>query len=404
MFFWKRRKLVFHINEDSIPYKRKYMRNKDYEQRKYYYLFRSYMEQLERRGGGVIEVEQGTYPLTNNICIPSDVELNLADGVVFKKEGTAKRDICYAKSLFTIVPPSIERKRKKVRGYRGSKNVSIIGNGTVFLDCNNVKNCMAIAMGGAQNVKIQGISFVNGYGAHFIELNSSCDVLVEHCSFGNFQLVGKKSYKECINVDGNDGVTNGFNFDWSAHDRTVCKNIVIRNNSFSHVGTAIGSHTYSCVMGRQLYHENVQILGNIVDGTYNSFVKAMNWKDCVIENNVFRNLQILSDGKLKKNGRPVRYPGLKLMGVVNPHIMGNTFDTLHYYPIRIVQEHSPWTTGGREAGYPPTVCEISEEKMRDMRNNTILNLTNEKYLKIVLRREDSQTDSSADKINMLKEG
>ncbi len=157
----------------------------------------------------------------------------------------------------------------------------------VRMNCANVKNCMALVMGHARNITIEGITFQNEYGSHFMELNSSCNVTIEKCTFEGFKVLDKKSYKECINVDGTDLNTDGFNYDWSAHDKTICKNILIQNTTFKNIGTAIGSHTYSANGQTQLYHENVRILNNTFDGTYNAAIRALNWKDTVISGNSF---------------------------------------------------------------------------------------------------------------------
>lgn len=88
-------------------------------------------------------------------------------------------------------------------------------------------------------------------------------------------------------MDGTDLNTDGFNYDWSAHDKTICKNILIQNTTFKNIGTAIGSHTYSANGQTQLYHENVRILNNTFDGTYNAAIRVLNWKDTIISGNSF---------------------------------------------------------------------------------------------------------------------
>lgn len=397
LFFNNKTDKEFTISTNSEPYHEKYKKNSDYSKRKVYYIFSSYMEQLEYAGGGTITVEPGLYQVSNNICIPSNVTLNLKDGVIFRKIGTTATDICYAKTLFTIVPPSLDGTVKTVSGYNGSHDVRIIGTGKVQFDCVNVLNTMTLAMGGARNVTISGVTFMNEYGSHFIELNSSNNVTIENCSFVGFKPYETKSYKECINVDGNDLVTDGFNYDWSAHDKTVCKDIYIKNNTFSNIGTAVGSHTYSCAGTTQLYHENVQFTNNTVTDTYNAAVRALNWKNCVVRGNIFKNIQSLSDENLNANGEQTHYVGLLLRGVINPTVTENTFDTIDYYPIRVVQSYSTTLDAAIKAGYPDTVCSISEENWKDMEKNKIVNISKAKYNYIIFRANDDEKDSEAEK-------
>lgn len=386
----------FTLSVNSLPYRERYTDRSDFTAKRIYYVFKSYMEQLEYTGGGTITVNAGTYQVTNNICIPSNVTLNMKDGVVFNKAGSTALDVAYAKSIFTLVPPSKDGTKKTVSGYNGSQNVTIKGNGSAKIDCVDVKNAMGIVMGHARNVSISGVTFLNQYGSHFIELNSSNNVTVQNCTFKGFKPFEQKSYKECINIDGTDENTNGFNYAWSSHDKTTCKNVIIRNNTFKDVGTAIGSHTYSAVGNTQLYHEDVQIYNNEVDGTFNAAIRALNWKDCVIKDNTFKNIQSLKDGKLNDKDEQTKYVALFFRGVVNPTVTKNVIDTCDYYPIRVTQVVGPTTDEASEAGYANTECIISDENWAAMKKNTLKNVP-EEYHYIINRANEDEKDSSAAK-------
>lgn len=384
----------FTITPDSQPYHEKYNDAEDFSKRKVYYTFLSYMEQLEYAGGGAVTVKAGNYPVTNNICIPSNVTMTLENGVCFTKIGTTATDICYAKSIFTLVPPSKDGTVKTISGYNGAHDIKIIGQGIARINCANVKNCMGLVMGHARNILIQGVTFQNQYGSHFVELNSSHNVVFEKCTFEGFKPLDQKSHKECINIDGNDLVTDGFNYDWSAHDMMTCKDIYIRNNLFKNIGTAIGSHTYSVKGTTQLYHENVQILNNTFDGTYNVAIRALNYKNAVIKGNTFMNIQSLDDGKLNASGNPYKYVALLLRGVVNPTVTGNTFEDCRYYPIRVVLRVGPTTDASVAAGYDDSVCDISDANWEAMQNNTLTNIA-KKYHNIIVREFEEQEDADA---------
>lgn len=387
---------AFVITTATAPYHEKYNDKSDFAKRRVYYTFLSYMEQLEYAGGGAVTVKAGNYPVTNNICIPSNVTMTLENGVNFTKSGTTATDICYAKSLFTIVPPSKDGTKGTIRGYNGSHDIKIIGQGTARINCANVKNCMGLAMGHARNITIQGVTFQNQYGSHFVELNSSNNVTFEKCTFEGFKPLDQKSHKECINVDGNDLVTDGFNYDWSAHDMLTCKDIYIRDNVFKNIGTAIGSHTYSVKGVTQLYQENVQIVNNCFDGTYNVAIRALNWKDTLIKGNTFMNIQSLDDGKVNAAGNPYKYVALLLRGVLNPTVTENIFEDCRYYPIRVIMQTGPTTDASVKAGYADTICSISDANWEAMQNNKLNNIA-KKYHNILIRATEEQEDSEADK-------
>lgn len=118
-------------------------------------------------------------------------------------------------------------------------------------------------MGHCRNIVIENLTFHNQYGSHYIELNSSQNVIVRNCNFWRFRDYKGDTYKEAINIDGTDYAVNGFNHVWSKHDKTVCQNIEITNCKFTDLGTAIGSHTYVANQGQQCYHTNIRITDNV---------------------------------------------------------------------------------------------------------------------------------------------
>lgn len=402
LYFKDKTEKNFTITPASQPYREHYTNTAKYPSRKMYYLFKSYMEQLEYAGGGTLHVEAGNYELEGNICIPSNVTLDLKNGVTFTKKEASSEDARYAKSLITIVPPSKEGITSSIKGYGGSQNVKIVGNGKAVLNCNYVEEAMGIVMGHAKNVSIQGITFQNGYGSHFVELNSSYHVVVENCTFQNYKVLAEKSYKECINVDGTDDNTKGFNCRWSAHDKTMCQKVYIRKNTFRSIGTAVGTHTYSASGDKLLYHEGVQILNNHVENTYNAAFRVLNWKNCTIQGNTLKNIQSLSDGRTNENGTPILYPAIMLKGVLNPEISKNSMDGVKFYPIVADIRTSPSTPASVSAGYPDTISQISEENYASMRDNTFQNIASG-YCYILTRENEMQSPSEAEKIILLGE-
>ena len=227
-------------------------------------------------------------------------------------------------------------------------------------------------------------------------------MVVENCHFEGFTPHDGKSYKECINVDGTDLNTNGFNYNWSTHDKTTCQNIYVRNNTFKKIGTAIGSHTYSAQGAALLYHQNVQFYNNEVDGTYNASVRALNWKDCVIKGNTFRNNQSFDDGKVNEKDEQNNYVTVLLRGVVNPTVTGNVFASSNYYPIRVTLVVGPTTDASALAGYPNTQCSISEKNWTAMRKNTLTGNIAEKYRCIIVKNDEEEKDKDAGTLEFLE--
>ncbi len=372
------RLLYFQSKDDNTftitPYQERYEEDAAYKanggQAKTYFMFRSYMEQLEYAGGGTLNVQAGTYKLSHSVCIPSNVTINFQSGVKIQKVKAVDTNLATNKTMFEIVPPSKEQVKNSVSGYNGSQNVTLQGDTNVIIDCDNVLNAMGVVMGHAQNVTIRNIAFTNEYGSHFIELNSSKNVTIENCSFTDFRIYSNKSHKEAINVDTTDLNNNGFNYEWSTHDRTACNTVNINNCMFTNMGAAVGSHTYSVDMSnQQVYHENVTIQNCKVNQTYNAAVRMWNWRNAVIRNNQFLGIQGLEDNK------GYNYTCILVRGAVNPTITGNTFSkggTKKKCAICIEIRSSASVAAAVSAGYADTICEISEQNYADLKKNTVL--------------------------------
>ncbi|MCR5798391.1 MAG: right-handed parallel beta-helix repeat-containing protein [Eubacterium sp.] len=401
IYFENKTENSFTLTPTSKPYYERYTNCDSYTanggQMKTYYMLRSYMEQLEDVGGGTITLKAGEYVLSHSVCIPSNVKLVLSDGVVIKKVKATNTNIATNKALLVIVPPSKSATKSTVGGYNGSQNVSIVGQGTATLNCDSVTNAMGIVMGHAKNVIIKNINFLNEYGSHFIELNSSQNVTVEDCMFKDFKIYNNKSHKEAINIDTTDSNNNGFNYEWSTHDRTACDTVNIKGCEFLNMGTAVGSHTYSVTTAdkkKQVYHENVTIEKCSVNKTYNAAIRILNWKDSVIKNNDIKGVQALEDNK------GYNYTCILCKGIVNPTITGNKFDRTgakkKNYAIRILELTTAVTQGAINAGYADTISSVSEKNQADMRNNTVGEMC---YKRFLTKYADGSNDLYVDKLD-----
>lgn len=380
----------FTLNPASEPYHERYTDSVDYtannSEARTYFMLRSYMEQLEYTGGGTITLLPGEYVISHSVCIPSNVTLKLSDGVLLRKVKATNTEIGTHKTMLELVPPSLEKTQATLSGYNGSQNVTIEGTGSAIIDCAFVTNAMGVVLGHSQNVNIRGIAFINEYGSHFIELNSSKNVTVENCSFTDFKIYDNKSHKEAINIDSTDTNNNGFNYEWSSHDRTTCDTVMIQNCIFTNMGVAVGSHTYSTLDNNQLYHENITFQNNKVNATFNAGIRMLNWRNAVIKNNMFVGIQGLDDNK------DSTYTCILVKGAVNPTITGNTFNrggTKSYYAVVIYEKTEPAVTGAINAGYPATYCEISEQNRADLRKNTV---GENCYQRFLTKKEDGSND------------
>lgn len=351
-----------YLRPETRPYRERYTDEDTYRgNTKGYYQLRSYMEQLEYCGGGTLTLKKGTYYISNAVCIPSNVKIVFEDGVVIKKtKAIYQTELDNHKVIFIFVPPSKEKKKESVSGYGGTHDVTMTGIGNVVIDCNNKLPGRGMDMGHCRNIVIENLTFHNQYGSHYIELNSSQNVIVRNCNFWKFRDYKGDTYKEAINIDGTDYAVNGFNHVWSKHDKTVCQNIEITNCKFTDLGTAIGSHTYVANQGQQCYHTNIHITNNVFFGSTNCAIRALNWKNVLIADNSFRDIGI-------QNG--AKNFSIFMGGVIDATVTRNAFANV-YVPVTIRQQIQYELE--RKAGYPISECQITDKNWEDLLRTNVI--------------------------------
>lgn len=347
----------FVINPKSDPYLKMFMNYSTYNNNtKHYYVLRSYLEHLETIGGGTLTLEAGTYNITNSLNVPSNVTIKFKDGVIIKKtDNTGLKDLPAASSLFILVAPSKANLEGAYGGYNGESNIQILGEGTAVIDLNYVKDSIGIVLGHNKNVTISGITFKNMHSGHFIELDASMNVVIENNKFENHKTSPNKN-KEAINIDTPDATTEGFHQVWTKYDCTPNKDIYIKNNTFNNLERAIGTHKYS---GGK-YHENINIIDNVISNTTSDAIRVLNWSKPVIRGNKI--------SKVADGGSNLR--AILVSGVIRPVITKNTFEDVAR-PIQIM----PWKNEGPGSQYDITYNDVTYNDIELMKDNTLIRVT-----------------------------
>lgn len=344
-------KPTYTITPDSKTYKSNMMNFSTYNTHtKHYYLLRSYLEQLEKKGGGTLVLKKGTYTISNTLYVPSNVTIKMKDGVKLvkgKKTGTSQ--FVAAKSMFQLIRPSKASKKGVYGKYNGEKNISFIGEGTATIDMKYIKDGIAIIMGHNKNIKVENIQFKNMYSGHFIEMDASDHVLIRNNTFIDSKA-SENINKEAINLDTPDKSTQGWSQTWSKFDKTANKNVTIENNTFKNLDRAVGTHKYS----EAKYHDKVVIQNNKIEKTRSDAIRLMNWSNAQIKNNTIKNVE---------NGK-VDTRGILASGAINPTIKNNTFQKVG----RTVQLMA-WKNSGPGSAYKVTYNELSKQNKEDLKNN-----------------------------------
>lgn len=348
---------TYTITPNSKPLDSMFQRYSTYNQyTKHYYLFRSYMNEFEKKKGGKLIIKKGTYMISNAIYVPSNVTLEFQDGVkMVKTTKTGTSVITPSASMFQLVSPSKAVIDGAYGKYNGEKNIKFIGKGTVTFDMKYIAKGITIIMGHNQNILVDNIQFRNFNYAHFIELDASKNVTIRNSTFksANDPLI---SVKEAINIDTPDRETKGWSQRWSKFDAQPNRDILIENNTFENIPRAVGTHKYS----EKKIHQNIIIRNNKMKDLRNDFIRALNWENVIIENNTFTLASTDSRNQIVK--------GISASGVKNVTIRNNTFDHMAIAMMFFTFANS----GGGSTN--PVFTNLTEQNKADLLMNSYRNL------------------------------
>lgn len=355
--------ITYTVKASDTPYKDRYIKSKTYNSyTRQYYLLRTYLEQLEKQGGGTLILSAGTYKICNVLYVPSHVTILLKEGVILQKtKDTGTPDLKGSGSMFQLAAPSKAKTIGAYSGYNGETDIHLIGEGNAIIDLNYIKDSIGIMIGHNSEVSVSGITFCNMQGGHFIELDASKTVTIENNVFQNHKP-SVTGIKEAINIDTPDRKTGGFHATWTSYDCTPDMEVIIRNNTFRNLERAIGTHKYS----EGKYHENIELLNNTIDNTDSDAIRIINWKNPVITGNVITGVNEGSGTE-----RAILASGL-LHGVITD----NTFTNVPR-PIQLM----PWKNRDTGSEYAITYNEVNEQDIALMLKNYLIR-TGEPFIRV----------------------
>lgn len=357
-----KKKKVYKIKPSTAPIKKSKFRNyTTYNKNtKNYYTIRSYMEEFEEKKGGTLVLKKGTYKITNTIYVPSNTTIILEKGVkIVKATKTGTKKIKASDSLFQFITPKKSGKKSVLKKYNGSKNINIIGVANATVDLKSIKNAMGFMFGHNQNVVVSGITFQNLNSGHFLEVDATKNMFIDHCTFKNAKE-GSRYIKEAINLDTPDKLTQGFHCKWSSMDKTPNTNITISNCIFTKLGRAIGTHNYSAKGDKQMMHTNIKVVNNMITDMYNDgSIRVMNWKNCTIMNNTITDVQHKSDSKKNTTCRGILFSGTNNVTVTKNYVTrcGRAF------------QYMAWKNDGDARIYPVISDVLTPKNKTDLSDN-----------------------------------
>ena len=212
-------------------------------------------------------IPEGTYSISHCLKIYSNTWL-------YMEGATIRRDYDNGRMLWNA-------QQGRRGGYDDDRNIIIEGgcfDGNATVRSTDFSN---IRLGHCNNVWIKNVEIKNNYNGHHLEVGGVKNLTVEDCDFHGYS---GSSVKEALQLD----VMNNANLfnSYAPYDDSACDNIVIKNNTFTDLMRGVGSH--SAVFG--VYYTNILITGNTFENMYDCAVIMQNYKNCIIESNVMKDV------------------------------------------------------------------------------------------------------------------
>lgn len=243
-------------------------------------LIQKVLDISHENGGGTIYFPEGTYCISKTVFFYSNQTLLFEDGAVLRR---VRSEDAYTCGVFLC---NWFEESDTTAGTIACENVVIDG-ATFDMDSSITVDVAPVNTCHAGNVVIRNCHFLNNYNAHCIEINSSEDVTIDHCTFSEYVGAAKNyRYNEMIQIDKSVNRALGSRFDElgkeysrivgyekttkisadpEAVDCLPCRNVTISNCVFTTNAncTAIGNHHES---GYTTENEQIYIFGNVFQG------------------------------------------------------------------------------------------------------------------------------------------
>lgn len=301
------------VGPNTKPYYASYQKKSAYNKNtKQYFMLQSYLEYMEKCGGGTLTLKKGTYNIPGTLFIPSGVKMVLEDGVVINKTnnaGSAKNLV--SNRLFVFVEKAKKDKTNAVAGYKGAHDISITCSGTAQINT-QTNSSVLFNLAHNKNVQISGIQFgLSGQTCKAISLLGCSNVTISDCTFSSAK---KDGTAVIVDIPASKAKQN---FKWAKADNTVCKNIRVSDCTFSKLDS--GVETTRFMKGK--YHTQVKVLSSSFKNIKGDAIRMMNWSKPTVQSCRF---ETIGGGAVV--GSDTLAVGIRLYGCQNPTIQKNYFN------------------------------------------------------------------------------
>ena len=218
---------------------------------------------------------------------------------------------------------------QSVAGYSCARDV-VVENGGLDGSGNLQPGSNLTNFGHVNGLTLRNLNFRHGQGTHLLELNGCKNVMIDSCTFSEFDPAGKTTMPEAIQLDIS---YNGASSTWNGvyckagtpgMDCTVCRNVTVKNCVFRNYPSGVGNHH-----GLKVYkNTKIRIINNRFENAKKwalaPAVNCCSFYDCVVSGNTIKGYYSagisISGGTVKVNNNVV---GMKKNPVRCPAVLVN---------------------------------------------------------------------------------
>ena len=242
----------------------------------------------------LIYLVNGEYTLDSIIYIPSNTKIVGLGKVIIKGTGL--------NAYF------LNKTNGQAIAYNGSNNITL--QNLIFDGLNNSSGLTLVGIGHAENITIENCEFKNLHMWHMIEFNGVRHGFIRNCKFENYGTSGNKG-TEAVQLD---SMISEAQFPWFGnYDITANNHIIIEGNYFTNIGTkCIGGHSFT----NSAIQRNIIIQNNHFENVHTA-ISINDFDNLNINNNISRSCRIFITTTTVNNN------------CYNLNIVGNTHIGMH---------------------------------------------------------------------------
>ena len=217
----------------------------------------------------LIYLVNGEYTLDSIIYIPSNTKIVGLGKVIIKGTGL--------NAYF------LNKTNGQAIGYNGSNNITL--QNLIFDGLNNSSGLTLVGIGHAENITIENCEFKNLHMWHMIEFNGVRHGFIRNCKFENYGTSGNKG-TEAVQLD---SMISEAQFPWFGnYDITANDHIIIEGNYFTNIGVkCIGGHSFT----NSAIQRNIIIQNNHFENVHTA-ISINDFNNLNITNNISNSCRI----------------------------------------------------------------------------------------------------------------